>query len=82
MVSVPRKGKTGGGVALLIRQGIIFNEIEITAVPAHETYEGAFVGIPSKGSIIVLGSVYRPPGHSVNDFNQELTILLSQLSKF
>jgi len=79
---VPRKGITGGGVALLIRQGIIFNEIEITAVPAHETYGGVFVGIPqSKGSIIVLGSVYRPPGHSVNDFNQELTILLSQLSK-
>ena len=82
VVSVPRKGKTGGGVALLIRQGILFNEIEITVVPAHETYEGVFVGIPqSKGSIIVLGSVYRPPGHSVNDFNQELTILLSQLSK-
>src|SRR6218665_1213681 len=81
-VSKPGKGRQGGGVALLIREDIIFNQLEVDTLQLHNSYEGVFLVVPQlKGPDTVLGSVYRPPGGSITEFNEELTVLLTSLSK-
>lgn len=69
--------KVRKGVALLIKSGIVSNEVKLDMVPAHTTYESVFVNvIQSKGPDIHVGSLYRSPGQSPLDFNEELQLKL------
>ena len=46
------------------------------------TYESLFIKIKQKmGKDQIVGVIYRPPGDSLNLFNQELEILLSHFSR-
>ena len=58
-----RSGKQGGGVALLVKEDIVFNLAEPVVLPLHTSYEGIFIAIPQRtGSNTVVGALYRPPG--------------------
>ena len=77
-----RSGRQGGGVALLVKEDIVFNLVEPVVLPLHTSYDGIFIAIPQRaGPDTVVGALYRPSGQSVNDFNDELVILLSNMTK-
>src|SRR6218665_2207952 len=77
-----RMGRTGGGVALVLRQDIVFHILNFNFSPAHSAYESLFVTIPQqKGRDLILGVIYRPSGHPLEQFNQEVAILVPMLAK-
>ena len=43
MVSKHRTVGIGGGVALLVREDIVFNILDSELVPKHSSYEGIFI---------------------------------------
>ena len=60
-VSRSRGNRIGGGVAILIKEDIIFHVLDLQMLPAHASYEGIFVNVPQrKGRDLVLGAIYRP----------------------
>lgn len=70
--------ETGGGVALFIH-----NSIEYSAINSStKTFESVFVDLKTrnKGSTII-GAIYRPPGGSLADFNEELDSLLTSFTR-
>ena len=75
------KDERGGGVAIYINDSIKFTKIkELTFVKKH--FESLFVEIqlPLNGSKFVIGTIYRPPDHSVNDFNVDILPILERYS--
>src|SRR6218665_407735 len=77
-----RTGRTGGGVALVLRQDIVFHILNFNFSPAHSAYESLFVSIhQQKGRDLILGVIYRPLGQPLEQFNQEMAILVSMLAK-
>ena len=78
-----RETGQGGGVGLLIRDNISYQNYDLTIhnlVP--KTFESIFTRIPllnGKGTCI-LGSIYRPPGTNIEDFCNEFDQLISKIS--
>src|SRR6218665_2657550 len=82
MVSKHRAVGIGGGVALLVREDIVFNILDSELVPKHSSYEGILIIVhQQKGTYLVIGAMYRPPGQHVPQFNEELNNLLHILVK-
>ena len=80
-VCASRKIKSGGGVALLIKEGLIFRERTDLGCFREGVIESVFVevirGNNRKNEII--GTVYRPPGGDMTEFNEEIDQILSRI---
>ena len=79
-VCASREKKSGGGVALLIKEGLIYRERKDLGVFKEGIIESAFVEMvrgEGRGNEVV-GVIYRPPGGNVAEFNEELGQILSK----
>ena len=79
---VNRTRSSGGGVALLIKDGLLYKRLDEFCV-ANENCEQLFVEFPkscfqSEKSVII-GVIYRAPGLSLQAFNDHLIDLFSKL---
>ena len=76
-----REKKSGGGVALLIKEGLIYRERKDLGVFKEGTIESVFVELVRGGGRgnEVVGVIYRPPGGNVAEFNEELGKILSKV---
>ena len=72
----------GGGTGIFIKSDISYQLLEVPrSTHLHTTYESLFVNISlAKDSNAIIGAVYRPPGSSLGDFNEEFSELLTFLS--
>ena len=80
VVSASRKGR-GGGVALLIRDGLTYRERPDLGTFIEGVFESVFVEIIRGGGRRndVVGVVYRPPGGGIAGFNSEMGPILTRL---
>ena len=87
MVNIPdfmhvenyRKDKKGGGVSILIRNGISFKHRTDLDVFEEGQTKSIFVEILSKnGRKIVLGSLYRPPNTAIEQFHTHLVDIITK----
>ena len=80
-VCASRKKKTGGGVALLIRDGLVFKERPDLSTFNEGVFESVFIEIIKGGgqSNQVVGSVYRPPGSDLSCFSQEINRIMGKI---
>src|SRR6218665_2648703 len=77
-----REDRIGGGVAIMVRENIKYWPLDLGISPKHNTYESIFIQVQQiRGPALVIGVIYRPPGQSLSDFNDEISILVSVLSK-
>ena len=79
-VCATRKNKSGGGVALLIKEGLIFRERADLGCFKEGIIESVFVEVirGNNRKNEVIGTVYRPPGGDMTEFNKEVDQILSQ----
>ena len=79
---VNRTRSNGGGVALLIKNGLFYKRIEELCV-ANEYCEQLFIEFPKScfqsEKNIVIGVIYRAPGLSLQAFNDHLIDLFDKL---
>jgi hypothetical protein len=69
-------------VALLIKENINFKVLERIDSISSTSHESLFVSINQpKGPDLVVGVIYRPPGQPINEFNEDLNLVLLELSK-
>ena len=80
-VCMSRKERRGGGVALLIKDGLTYRERPDLGVFIEGEFESLFVEIIRGGGRRndVIGVVYRPPGAGVGDFNARMAQVLTGL---
>ena len=80
-VCASRRSKSGGGVALLIKEGLIFRERADLGSFKEGIIESVFVEIirGNNRRNEVIGTVYRPPGGDMTEFNREVDRILSQV---
>ena len=80
-VCASRSGRSGGGVALLIRDGLTYRERPDLGVFKEGVFESVFVEIVRGGGRRndVVGVVYRPPGGQMGVFNTEMAQILGKL---
>ena len=81
LVSASRRGRIGGGVALLIREGLVYRERGDLSMFLEGVFESTFVEIvrgEGQGNIIV-GVVYRPPGGEMGQFNSRMVEIANKL---
>lgn len=73
----------GGGVGYFIRSGIEFELLEAEWTKSKmTTFESMFIKLPQhKNKDIIIGTIYRPSGHSITDFITDLDDTLSHLSR-
>src|SRR6218665_172053 len=77
-----REDRIEGGVAIMVRENIKYWPLDLGISPRHNTYESIFIQVQQiRGPDLVTGVIYRPPGQSLLDFNDESSILVSILSK-
>ena len=74
----------GGGVALLIRDWLTVAERDDICV-YNSDIESVFVEIDKdqirSSKNIVIGTIYRPPGQNIDNFNFEVNKILDKLHK-
>ena len=69
-------------MAILVNENIKYWPLDLGISPKHNTYESIFIQAQQeKGPNLVIGVIYRPPGQSLPEFNDDLSILISILSK-
>jgi len=71
-------GELGGGVALLVRKSLDYSPLKLQT----KTFESVFLELktcPTRPTIIA--AIYRPPGGSLADFNQEYESVLAELTR-
>ena len=80
-VCASRKVKSGGGVALLIKEGFIYRERGDLACFKEGIIESVFVEIIREGNRKneIIGTIYRPPGGDINEFNNEVDQILAKI---
>ena len=82
-VCASRKKKSGGGVALLIRDGLVFKERPDLSTFTEGVFESVFIeilrGRGSKNQVV--GAVYRPPGSDISCFTQEIARLTGLIGR-
>ena len=73
----------GGGVSLYIHESMDFKERSDLSV-VNENIESCFVEIPKGTAVmnydVIAGVIYRPPGKSVDMFNEQLNSMLQRMS--
>ena len=72
-------GREGGGVALLLRDGLTYKVRPDLGVFREGVFESVFVEIVRGGGRRndVVGVIYRPPGGDIGEFSSELARVLS-----
>ena len=82
-VCASRKNKAGGGVALLIRDGLVFKERPDLSTFIEGVFESVFIEIlRGRGQTNqVIGAVYRPPGSDISCFSQEITRIMGLIGR-
>ena len=80
-ICASRKHKSGGGVAILLKDGLTYRERTDISVFSEGVFESVFIELirPGEGRNEIVGVVYRPPGGSINEFNDEIASLLPKL---
>ena len=80
-VCASRKQKGGGGVAVLVRDGLTYRERPDLGTFAEGQFESVFIEIIRGGSRKndLVGVVYRPPGGSVQGFRDEMGRILTDI---
>ena len=80
-VCASRKEKGGGGVALLLRDGLTYRERPDLGTFDEGVFESIFVEIVRGGGRRndVVGVIYRPPGGNMGGFSDKLAKVLSKL---
>src|SRR6218665_1078096 len=77
-----REDRIGGVVAILVKENIKYWPLDLGISPKHNTYESVFIQVQQeKSPDLVIGVIYRPPGQSLPEFNDDFSILISILSK-
>src|SRR6218665_156349 len=76
-----RTASTGGGVGFFIKHSLIYYPCDLHPPCSNQSiYESSFLRFPlANGSYFITGVIYRPPGHNLEDFNNEWNNLLSAL---
>ena len=79
VVCASRRRKSGGGVALLVRDGLTFRERPDLGTFTEGVFESVFVEVIRGGGRRndIVGVVYRPPGGDVGVFNTEMARVLA-----
>ena len=79
-VCASRKNKSGGGVALLIKEGLTFRVRTDLGFFKEGVIESVFVEIIRGGNRKneVIGTIYRPPGGDLTEFSREIDQILSK----
>ena len=87
MVKVPgythvgnyHSGKKGGGISILLKDGITFKRRTDLDVFEEGKTESVFIEILSKnGRKIILGSMYRPPNTDTNQFSSNIISIVKK----
>ena len=83
VVTASRRERSGGGVALLIRDGLTYRERPDLGTFDEGVFESVFVEIiRGRGRRNdVVGVVYRPPGGQLGGFNTEMARILAKLQR-
>ena len=90
MVNIPgfthidnyRRHKKGGGVSILIREGILFKCRQDLEVFEEGQTESVFIEILSKnGRKIILGSLYHLPNTAIEQFSDHLFDIINRAKK-
>jgi len=80
-----RQGKSGGGVALYIKDSVNYNRRnDLESILNECAIECVFIEIQGKQfgpKPIVIGEIYRPPGSSVDSFNTYIEPFLKSVNK-
>ena len=81
VVCASRAVRTGGGVALLLRDGLTYRERPDLGTFDEGAFESVFVEIVRGGGRKndIVGVVYRPPGGNIGGFNTEMAKVLTKL---
>ena len=88
MVNIPgythignyRTDHKGGGVSILLKNGIPYKRREDLDIFIEGKTESVFVKTISKcGKPIIIGSIYRPPNTDLNQFSDNLTNIVSKV---
>ena len=78
----PRVGGGGGGVGFLMREGIVHQCLDLDKLGVtSNTFKCLFIQLNFKRGSCIMGVVYRPPGHNLEEFNIEIDHLLTEHSK-
>ena len=82
-VCASRKKKSGGGVALLVRDGLIFKERPDLSTFTEGVFESVFIEILRGRGLKnqVVGAVYRPPGSDISCFSQEIARIMGLIGR-
>ena len=77
-----RKKKAGGGVALMLREGLVYRERVDLSVFIEGEVESLFVEIIRDGGQrnTVVGVVYRPPSGSLASFSEAMSQIFTKLA--
>ena len=77
-----RKGKKGGGVAILIKENLKYkNRPDLKEKVKNGQMETCFVELKGSQGNIILGSLYHPPNTPTKEFLDSYIELLSELNK-
>ena len=81
VICASRKVRKGGGVALLIREGLTYRERPDLGTFTEGEFESLFIEVVRGGGRRndVVGVVYRPPGGSVVGFSDEMARILAKV---
>ena len=76
------KNRKGGGVSILLRDRITFKRRTDLDIFDEGLTESIFVEIRSKnGKQIILGSMYKPPNVSIDQFSVNLSLIVNNAKK-
>ena len=80
-VCASRRDKGGGGVAILIREGLVYRERRDLGTFKEGIVETLFIELVGRGGQKndIIGIVYRPPNVDIRVFNNEMTEILKQV---
>ena len=80
-ICASRSKKSGGGVALLIKEEQTYRERPDLGVFIEGTLESVFLELIRGGGKknVVVGVVYRPPGGDIGSFNSEIVKILDKV---
>ena len=84
VVEKHRKSTCGGGVAIYVKHGIdYFHREDLSGF--DDCMESVFIEIPKDvfklGKNVIIGTIYRPPGTDITQFNKKLEAVVVKIQK-
>ena len=74
-----QKGKKGGGVSILLKEGITYKRRMDLDIFDEGKTESVFIVILSKnGRKIIVGSMYRPPNTDISQFSSNIFSIVNK----